>query len=117
MRFCTALLHTDHHPLETMTLTDTEPISLPADTGGGAGPGRQPIDDVGAYLDSLPDDARVGLRALGELLVGVTHRPSRAETADRFTARCLGASDARKLIDEDRDLDPVSRLTTAVALI
>lgn len=100
-----------------MTLTENEPIAPPAaDTVGEAGPGRQPIDDVGAYLDSLPDAARVGLRALGELLVGVTRRPPRAETATRFTARCLGVADGGQLLDEDRDLDPVSRLTTAIAL-
>lgn len=116
MRFCTALLHTDHDLIEAMTLTENEPISPPADTVGGAGLGRRTIDDVGAYLDSLPEDARVGLRALGELLVGVTQRPPRAETADRFTARSLGVADAAQLIDEERELDPVSRLTTAVAL-
>jgi hypothetical protein len=31
-------------------------------------------------------------------------------------ARCLGGADAGQLRDEDRDLNPVSRLTTAVAL-
>lgn len=96
-----------------MTLTENEPINPLADTVGGADPYRRPIADVEAYLDSLPNDARVGLRALGELLVGVTDRPPRAETADRFTARCLGAG---HLVDEERELDPVSRLTTAVAL-
>lgn len=99
-----------------MTLTNDESISPPADTVGGAGPGRQPIDDVGAFLDTLPEHAREGLRALGELLVGVTRRPLRAETADRFTARVLGVTNAAQLIDEERELDPVSRLTTAVAL-
>ena len=34
---------------DAMTLTDDEPTPPPADTVGGAGPGRQPIDDVGAY--------------------------------------------------------------------
>ena len=116
MRFCTTLLHTDHNPIEAMTVTENEPIVPPADTVGGADPWRQPIDDVGAYLDTLPDAARVGLRALGELLVGVTQRPPRAETADRFTARSLGVADVGLLIDEDRDLNPVSRLTIAIAL-
>jgi cell division protease FtsH len=101
---------------EAMALTNDEAISPPADTVGGAGLRHQPIDDVGAYLDSLPNDARVGLRALGELLVGVTQRPLRAETADRFTARALGVVNVGHLIDEERELDPVSRLTTAVAL-
>ncbi|ULN47856.1 hypothetical protein MI170_00230 [Mycolicibacterium goodii] len=54
---------------------------------------RRPITDVGAYLNGLPEDARAGLRALGELLVGVTQRPAGAESADRFTARCLGVAD------------------------
>jgi hypothetical protein len=99
-----------------MTLTGNEPIAPPADVPSGRGPRHQPITDLGAYLDGLPDDARVGLRALGELLVGVTHRPQQAESADRFTARCLGVTDAGELLDEDRDLNPVSRVTTAVAL-
>lgn len=99
-----------------MTLTDNEPTAPPADALGGAGLCRQPISDVGAYLDDLPEDARSGLLALGELLVGVAERPERSETADRFTARCLGVTDAGHLLDEDRDLNPVSRLTTAVAL-
>lgn len=99
-----------------MTLTDNEPTAPPADALGGAGLCRQPIRDVGAYLDDLPEDARSGLLALGELLVGVAERPEPSETADRFTARCLGVTDAGHLLDEDRDLNPVSRLTTAVAL-
>nr|WP_260758598.1 ATP-binding protein [Mycobacterium sp. SMC-8] len=82
----------------------------------GSGVRHLPITDVGDYLNQLPEDARAGLRALGELLVGVTHRPAGAESADRFTARCLGVADAGLLVDEDRELNPVSRLTTAVAL-
>lgn len=103
-------------PSEAMTLTNDEPTAPPADTGGSVDPGRQPIDDVQAYLDTLPDHAREGLRTLGELLVGVTHRPLRAETADRFTARTLGVFIAAELIDEEREVDPVSRSTTATAL-
>lgn len=99
-----------------MTLTANEPINPPADTVGGADLRRRPIDDVGAYLDSLPHDARLGLRTLGELLVGVTQQAPRAETADRFTARALSVTNAGQLIHEERELDPVSRLTTAVAL-
>lgn len=99
-----------------MTVTNDEPISPPAETVGGAGLRRQAIVDVEAYLDTLPDHTREGLRALGDLLVGVTDRPPRAETADRFTARALGVADVGMLIDEDRDLNPVSRLTTAIAL-
>jgi hypothetical protein len=48
-------------------------------------------------------------------LVGIAERDS-AETADRFTARCLGVADCGHLLDEERELNPVSRLTTAVAL-
>lgn len=99
-----------------MTLTENAAPQTPAHVMTGRGARRFPITDVGAYLDELPDDTRTGLRALGELLVGVTHRPARAESADRFTARCLGVPDAGHLVDEDRDLNPVSRLTTAVAL-
>lgn len=99
-----------------MTITDNEPTVPLADTVGSAGLRRTPIDDVGAYLDNLPDGARVSLRALGELLVGMTQRPALAETADRFTTRCHGVTDVGQLLDEDRDLDAVSRLTTAMAL-
>lgn len=99
-----------------MTLTEKAVPTTPAHVMTGRGARRFPISDVGAYLDELPDDTRTGLRALGELLVGVTQRPARAESADRFTARCLGVPDAGHLVNEDRDLNPVSRLTTAVAL-
>lgn len=99
-----------------MNLTENDAPTTPPDVMTGRGTRRLPITDVGAYLDELPEDARAGLRALGELLVGVTQRPARAESADRFTARCLGVADTGMLVDEDRDLNPVSRLTTAVAL-
>lgn len=99
-----------------MTLTDNHVSDPPADALGGAELRRKPISDVGAYLDDLQDDVRAGLLTLGELLVGVAERPERAESADRFTARCLGVTDAGHLLDEDRDLNPMSRLTTAVAL-
>ncbi|MDO3401268.1 ATP-binding protein [Mycolicibacterium neoaurum] len=99
-----------------MTVTDNATLTTPVDAAAERGTHPRPITDVGAYVNELPDDARAGLRALGELLVGVTQRPARAESADRFTARCLGAVDGELLVDEDRDLNPVSRLTTAVAL-
>ena len=99
-----------------MTLTENDLIHSTVDALGGADLRRQPITDLGAYLDGLDGDVRSGLRALGELLVGVVERPERAENADRFTARCLGVTDCGQLLDEDRDLNPVSRLTTAVAL-
>ncbi|QNJ94873.1 ATP-binding protein [Mycolicibacterium fluoranthenivorans] len=98
-----------------MTHTNSTPVDLPTSMIGDGGR-RQPIGDVGAYLDELPEGARTGLRALGELLVGVTQRPVRAESADLFTARCLRVSDVGHLLNEDRDLDPVPRLTTALAL-
>lgn len=104
MRFSPACPKYDHHPYEAMTLTENEPINPPADTVGGADLRRRPIDDVGAYLDSLPHDARLGLRTLGELLVGVTQQAPRAETADRFTARALGVTNAGQLIHEEREL-------------
>lgn len=99
-----------------MTVTENATLTTPVDAAAERGTDPRPITDLGAYLNELPDDTRAGLRALGELLVGVTQRPARAESADRFTARCLGAADGELLIDEDRDLNPVSRLTTAVAL-
>ena len=102
--------------LEAMTLTDADPIRSTAEDLGGTELRRQPITDPAAYLDGLDGDVRSALRALGELLVGVVERPARGESADRFTARCLGVTDCGQLLDEDRDLNPVSRLTTALAL-
>uniref|UniRef100_UPI003F586D79 AAA family ATPase n=1 Tax=Mycolicibacterium obuense TaxID=1807 RepID=UPI003F586D79 len=99
-----------------MPITDNQTLAPPGGGLNAPGAPRHPISDVGAYIDELPEDARAGLRALGELLVGATERPPRAETADRFTARCLAVTEARALVDEDRELNPVSRLTTAVAL-
>ncbi|WP_067976878.1 ATP-binding protein [Mycolicibacter icosiumassiliensis] len=98
-----------------MNLTDDELTDLTAELTGGDVAHRRPIADVGAWLDDLDHDVRPALRALGELLIGVTDRV-RAETADRFTARCLGVADRASLLNEERQLDPVSRLTTAVAL-
>lgn len=99
-----------------MTLTENATATTPDHVMTGRGARRLPITDVGAYLNQLPEDTRAGLRALGELLVGVTQRPAGAESANRFTARCLGVTDTGLLVDEDRELNPVSRLTTAVAL-
>lgn len=115
MRICTTLL-IQPTPPEAMTLTDNAEPTTPAHGMTGRSALRVPITDVGAYLNELPEDTRAGLRALGELLVGVTHRPARAESADRFTARCLGVADGGLLVDEERELNPVSRLTTALAL-
>jgi cell division protease FtsH len=98
-----------------MTLTDDELIDPTAELTGGADVHRRPITDVTAWLDGLEGGVRPTLRALGELLIGVAER-ERAETADKFTARCLGVTDCGHLLDEERPLDPVSRLTTALAL-
>ncbi|OBJ80183.1 cell division protein [Mycobacterium gordonae] len=98
-----------------MTLTDDELTDLTAGMPGGGAAHRQTIDDVGAWLDGLDYGVRPALRALGELLVGVAERES-TENAERFTARCLGVPDCGYLLDEERGLNPVSRLTTALAL-
>lgn len=63
-----------------------------------------------------PDPDHRCRRPFGELPVGVEQRPARAESADRFTARCLDVADVGLLVDEDCDLKPVPRLTTAVAV-
>lgn len=99
-----------------MTVTDNGPIDTDAQTPSTAGAFRRPITDVAAYLEGLDENVRSGLQALGEVLLGVAARPEPAETADVFTARCLGVADCRHLLDEDRALTPVSRLTTALAL-
>jgi cell division protease FtsH len=97
-----------------MTLIDTEKEITALNAPVGATDAR-PITDLGAWLDGMPCNVRPSLRALGELLLGVTTQ-IQAETADQFTARCLGVADCGHLIDEERPLNPVSRLTTAVAL-
>jgi cell division protease FtsH len=98
-----------------MDLTDNEPTDMPTGLSAGADAVRRPITDVNGWLDGLDGDVRSALRALGELLVGVAGCDS-AENADRFTARCLGVPDCGHLLDEERPLPPVSRLTTAMAL-
>ncbi|GAB4997814.1 MULTISPECIES: AAA family ATPase [Mycobacterium avium complex (MAC)] len=98
-----------------MKHNENEPINVPATLPGGADVSRRPITDINGWLDGLDGDVRSTLRALGELLVGVTDRDT-AENADRFTARCLGVPDCGHLLDEERPLPPVSRLTTAMAL-
>lgn len=98
-----------------MTLTDNDATGPPTNPPDGRAVERQPITDVNSWLDDLDIDVRPTLRALGELLVGVGER-DRGETDDRFTARCLGAGDHRMLLAEERPLNPVSRLTVALAL-
>jgi DNA-binding Lrp family transcriptional regulator len=97
-----------------MNLADNELTDLSAD----AHARRQLITDVSAWYAGLDRGARPALRALGELLVGVTDGAgsTRPESAERFTARCLGAGGCGHLLDEERDLNPVSRFTFALAL-
>ncbi|MEB3023681.1 AAA family ATPase [[Mycobacterium] crassicus] len=71
---------------------------------------------MAGWLDELPSPADVALRALGELLVGVADRPPKSENAERFTTRCLGLPSYGAVIDEDRDLNGVTRVTVALAL-
>lgn len=101
-----------------MNLTDDELTDLTAELTGGAEAHRRPITDVNAWLDGLDSGVRPALRALGELLVGVADSQSttRPESAERFTARCLGVAGCGHLLAEERDLNPVSRVTVAVAL-
>jgi cell division protease FtsH len=87
-----------------MTLTDNDMTGPPTDPPDGRRVERQPITDVNAWLDHLDIDVRPTLRALGKLLVGVGDR-DRGETDDGFTARCLGASDHRLLLAEERPLN------------
>ena len=47
--------------------------------------------------------------------MGVVERES-AESADQFTARCLSVADSGHLLDEERELNPVSQLTIPLAL-
>lgn len=101
-----------------MDLTEGELTDLTADPAGGADAHRRSITDVNAWLEGLEHGVRPALHALGELLVGVTERDTAepAESAEQFTARCLGVADCGHLLDEERDLNPVSRLTFALAL-
>ena len=98
-----------------MTLTNDEIAQLADEFATGDLAQRRPISDVGAWLNELHPMARPALQALGELLAGVSDH-DRAETADRFTARALGVTDCGQLVDETRDLNAVSRLTSALAL-
>ncbi|UCN12679.1 MULTISPECIES: AAA family ATPase [Mycobacterium avium complex (MAC)] len=70
------------------------------------------LDEWLAGLDPL---ARPALRALGTLLSGAAAAP-KSETEDQFTARCLGVADCGQLVEEERDLSPVGRMTFPLAL-
>jgi hypothetical protein len=98
-----------------MTAPDAASSDATADPLNGRDAPRRPITDVKAWLDDLDADMRATLRALGELLVGVGEQ-EHSETDDRFTTRTLGVTDCGHLIDEERPLNPVSRLTIALAL-
>jgi hypothetical protein len=98
-----------------MTLTHDELTDATAGSTGGDDARTRPITDVTAWLDGLEPGVRPALRALGELLAGVVERDT-AESADKFTARCLSVPDVGHLIDEGRQLNPVSRLTMPLAL-
>ncbi|MCA2320444.1 ATP-binding protein [Mycobacterium intracellulare] len=101
-----------------MNLTDDEKTGLSAEMTAGSSAHRRPITDVNAWFDGLDSGVRPALRALGELLVGVAQRDSstRPESAERFTARCLEVAGCGHLLAEERDLNPVSRFTVALAL-
>lgn len=102
-----------------MNLTDDDPTDLTAELPtGGDDAHRHPITDINAWLAGKEHGVLPALRALGELLVGVADRDSarRPESAERFTARCLGVPGCGHLIVEERPLNPVSRLTTGLAL-
>lgn len=76
---------------------------------------RQPITDVTAWLKRQRVDVLPTLRALGQLLVGVAEEGG-SETAECFTARCLGVTSDGRLLEEELSLNPVSRLTIALVL-
>lgn len=101
--------------LTAMTLTDDEMSAASAEFTGGAGARRRPITDVGTWLDRLNAEPRATLRALGELLLGVADHAT-SESAEQFTARCLGVADCGHLLVEERALSPVARVTVALAL-
>jgi cell division protease FtsH len=114
VRVCT----TAHFPtnLNTMTLTDDE-LTGPAPLRAGAADARRDaITDVSAWLAALDYGVRPALLALGELLVGVAVQDTGLDTAEKFTARCLGVADCALLVDEQLQLNAVARLTIAVAL-
>jgi cell division protease FtsH len=117
VRFWTAALFPEMTN-EAMNLTEDELTELSADSASGGDAHRRPITDVDAWLAGLHSGVRPALRALGELLVGVAegHDAVAPENAERFTARCLGVAGCGLLVEEERDLNPVSRFTFALAL-
>lgn len=73
------------------------------------------IPGLADWFASIDPPARAALRALGELLSGAAAAPG-SESADQFAARCLGVRDCGQLVEEERDLSPVGRLTFPLAL-
>lgn len=72
--------------------------------------------DLQEWLDDLPVDGAVALRALGELLTATTAAGQRGEDADRFTTRSLGVTNLGGVVNEERCLNSVSALTTGLVL-
>jgi len=93
-----------------MTLNNTDQF----DTAAPAAPTR-PIGGIATWYDSLDFPVQSALRAIGELLTGMTTRDA-GESADQFTARCLEVDSVTRLLNEERELSNVSLVTTAVAL-
>ncbi|MFT9663681.1 AAA family ATPase [Mycobacteroides abscessus subsp. abscessus] len=77
--------------------------------------GHAPITDLAAWLADHGEYR--SLRALGELLLGVTAAEVASENAERFTLRHLGVTSSTELIDEDTTLNAVTRVTAALALV
>lgn len=98
---------------ERTDLADELAAALAADQA--TGDRRRNITDVEAWFDDQDPPVRWVLRALGELFGGVA-AGEKSETAQRFTARCLGVSTFSHLVDEVRPLEPVARTTAALAL-
>ncbi len=73
------------------------------------------ITDVAGWLKKQRVDVLPTLRALGQLLVGISDGDA-SETAECFTARCLGVTSDGRLLEEELSLNPVSRLTIALVL-
>jgi len=73
------------------------------------------LPGLAEWFAGIDPVARTALRALGALL-SASATAERAETADRFAERCLGVVDCGQLLEEERELSPVGRLTFPLAL-
>lgn len=76
----------------------------------------RPITDLPQWIADLDPESQRILGVLADLLSGFTNRDPRGEDADRFTQRCLGVRSHTDLVNENRDLAGVERLTYALAL-